>query len=134
MGKRMVGYSATSIKKFSLELGGDAPVLVFADCDLDFAVGDIVGLKFANGGQICVSPNRVFVESQVYDAFLEKALAKARQHVFGSGADHDGKDEVLQPVVSEASLMRLINLVDDAQQKGGRILCGGKRVERPGFF
>ena len=58
MGRRMVGYSATSIKRFSLELGGDAPAIVFADADLEAAAEDICGLKWANGGQICVSPNR----------------------------------------------------------------------------
>merc|ERR1719230_1686201 len=96
MGRRMIGYSTSTVKRFSLELGGDAPVLVFKDADLDAAVADIVGLKFANAGQICVSPNRVYVESEVYEEFLQKAVAKAKSYVFGSGADHTGKDEVMQ--------------------------------------
>merc|ERR1711988_2094671 len=76
MGRRMIGYSNTTVKRFSLELGGDAPVLVFADADLDAAVADILGLKYANAGQICVSPNRVYVEKSIYEKFLEKAVEK----------------------------------------------------------
>jgi len=134
MGRRMIGYSTSTVKRFSLELGGDAPVLVFKDADLDAAVADIVGLKFANGGQICVSPNRVYVEKDIYKEFLEKAVAKAKAYVYGSGSDHAGKDEVMQPVVSKESLCRMLNLVEDAKAKGGRVLTGGIQEERPGFF
>jgi len=134
MGRRMIGYSNTSVKRFSLELGGDAPVLVFADCDLDAAVEDILGLKYANCGQICVSPNRVYVEASIYEDFLEKAVSKAQRYAFGSGDDHGGKDEVLQPVCSAESLARLLGLVDDARSKGARVLCGGSKVDREGFF
>lgn len=134
MGRRMVSYSATSIKRFSLELGGDAPVLVFPDADLDAAVADIVGLKFANAGQICVSPNRVFVHASVYEAFLQKAEEITSKYVFGSGNDHGYKGEVLQPVASEEALSRLLGLVEDARAKGARILCGGKRENIPGYF
>jgi acyl-CoA reductase-like NAD-dependent aldehyde dehydrogenase len=131
MGRRMIGYSATSIKRFSLELGGDAPVLVFADCNLDAAVADIVGLKYGNAGQICVSPNRVIVQRSVYDAFLAKATELSQQYVFGSG---DAEGEVLQPVVSADSLNRLLKLCEDAKDKGARVLTGGAKGERPGFF
>jgi len=134
MGRRMIGYSASSIKRFSLELGGDSPVLIFADADIDHAVSDIVGLKYANGGQVCVSPNRVYVEKSVYQQVLDKATAKAREYVLGSGDDHAPKGEVLQPAISEAHLNRLLGLVEDAKKKGGRVLCGGKRADRPGFF
>ena len=66
MGRRMIEYSHTSIKRFSMELGGDAPVLIFADvADIKSVVSDMVGLKFANAGQICVSPNRVYVQEEV---------------------------------------------------------------------
>jgi len=134
MGRRMIGYSSSTVKRFSLELGGDAPVLVFADAKLDAAVQDIVGLKFANAGQICVSPNRVLVERSIYEEFLKKSCEIAGKYVFGSGKDHEGKEEVLQPVVSEESLNRLLGYVEDAKAKGARVLCGGKRVDRPGFF
>merc|ERR1712007_76414 len=109
-------------------------VLVFADCDLDAAVEDILGLKYANCGQICVSPNRVYVEASIYEDFLVKAVAKAQRYAFGSGADHGGKDEVLQPVCSGESLARLLGLVEDARSKGARLLCGGSKADREGFF
>jgi len=131
MGRRMIGYGATSIKRFSLELGGDCPVLIFADCDLEAAVNDIVGLKYDNGGQICVSPNRVLVERSVYEKFIEMAAAKAKGYVHGSGAD-DGA--VLQPVCSQQSLDRLVGYVDDAVAKGARKICGGAKADREGFF
>jgi len=136
MGRRLIGHSATSIKRFSLELGGDAPVLVFPDADLEAAVSTIVDLKFANAGQICVSPNRVFVHSSVYESFLERAVAIVGEYLFGSGDDHNEKDnaKVLQPVVSEEGLQRLLALVEDATAKGGRVLCGGMRESRLGFF
>ena len=71
MGRRMIEYSHTSIKRFSMELGGDAPVLIFADvADVKSVVSDVVGLKFANAGQICVSPNRVYVQEEVRWTFL----------------------------------------------------------------
>jgi acyl-CoA reductase-like NAD-dependent aldehyde dehydrogenase len=134
MGRRMIGYSATSVKRFSMELGGDAPVLVFADADLKSAIADIVGLKFANCGQICVSPNRVYVEESVYEEFLETAVSLAKAYDFGSGGDHDGKDAVLQPVFSAEGRDRLLGLVEDARAKGGRILVGGAKVDREGFY
>lgn len=66
MGRRMIEYSHSSIKRFSMELGGDAPVLIFSDVtDIKSVVADVVGLKFANAGQICVSPNRVYVQEEV---------------------------------------------------------------------
>lgn len=134
MGRRMMAYGATSIKRFSLELGGDAPVLVFADADLDAAVADIVGLKFANGGQICVSPNRVYVEEPVYLKFLELAAAKATKYGFGAGSDEITNPDTLQPVVSEEALARLLGLVKDATEKGARVVHGGGKVDRPGYF
>ena len=72
-----------------MELGGDAPVLIFADTkDLKGAIEDIVGLKFANGGQICVSPNRVFVQKEIYPMVLDECKKLAAKYVYGSGDDH----------------------------------------------
>ena len=107
MGMRMIEYSHSSIKRFSLELGGDAPVLIFADTkDIKSAIADMVGLKFANGGQICVSPNRVYVQREIYPMVLEECKKLAAKYSFGSGEDHSPKEEVLQPVVSEQALTR----------------------------
>ncbi len=139
MGRYLIQYScATTVKRFSLELGGDAPVLVFADCDLDAAVDDVVGLKFANAGQICVAPNRCYVAASVYEAFLRKAAAKIAAIVLGAGDAEAQSGEgvsVCQPVVSEQSLARLLGFVEDAKANGGRVLAGGKRAEGlPGYF
>ena len=91
--------------RFSLELGGDAPVLIFADTkDLKGAIEDVVGLKFANGGQICVSPNRVFVQKEIYPMVLEECKKLAAKYAYGTGDDHLPKEEVLQPVVSAQAL------------------------------
>jgi succinate-semialdehyde dehydrogenase/glutarate-semialdehyde dehydrogenase len=122
MGRWMIEASVsqptnTGVKRFSLELGGDAPAVVFADADLDAAVADVVSLKFANGGQMCGSPNRCFVAAEVYEGFLEKAVEKVSRYVFGSADEHKGKDEVLQPVVSEDSLLRLLALVEVANRQ-----------------
>lgn len=134
MGRRMISYSHTSIKRFSLELGGDAPVLIFADCtDLDAVIADVIGLKFANGGQICVSPNRVYVEESIYPAFLEKAKALIAKYDYGSGDDHAPKEEVLQALVSESSLERCVAMVANAKAAGAEV-TGGERVDRKGFF
>ena len=115
MGRRMIEYSHSSIKRFSLELGGDAPVLIFADTkDIKSAIADMVGLKFANGGQICVSPNRVYVQREIYPMVLEECKKLAAKYSFGSGEDHSPKEEVLQPVVSEQALTRYTYLVRDS--------------------
>ena len=132
MGQRIIRYSGSTIKRFALELGGDAPILVFSDADIDAAVLDIVGLKFANGGQICVSPNRVFVHESVYEDFLSKVKARVAQYVLGSG--DDAGELVLQPVATEESLQRLIELIADAKRKGARVVYGGSRADRQGFF
>ena len=71
-GKKLVAQSATSIKKLGLELGGNAPALIFDDCDMDKAVNTMVGLKFNNSGQVCVTPNRIFVQSSIYDEFMSR--------------------------------------------------------------
>ena len=113
-----------------------------------------MGLKFANGGQICVAPNRVLVERAVYERFLELAAAKAKAYITGAGDDEAANPACLQPVVSAASLDRLVGasgggtqtfaasltadptaaLVQDAKAQGARVVAGGGRVDKPGFF
>lgn len=135
MGRRMIQYSHTSIKRFSLELGGDAPVLLFADVqDLNAAIADFVGLKFANGGQICVSPNRVYVQKEIYNQVIDECQKLAAKYDFGSGNDFAPKEEILQPLVSKQALNRMLELIKDAVDKGARIISGGKAVGGSGFF
>ena len=129
-GKKLIEKSPTSVKRLSLELGGDAPVLVFDDADLDAAVADIVGLKLANAGQICVAPNRVFVHRNIYSAFIDKAkvLMESYQYV---GERSSGPE--LSPVVSEEILKGLEGFCEPEVHKG-TIVTGGKRANRPGYF
>jgi acyl-CoA reductase-like NAD-dependent aldehyde dehydrogenase len=129
-GKKLIEQSPTKVKRLSLELGGDAPVLVFEDADLDAAVADIVGLKLANAGQICVAPNRVFVHRSIYAAFIEKAkaLMESYRYVGESGAGPE-----LSPVVSEASVEQMVKFCQPETHKG-TVVTGGKRASRPGYF
>ncbi len=123
-GQHIMRTGATSIKKYSMELGGNAPVLVFGDADLDQAVDVVCGVKFANAGQICVSPNRVFVHVSVLEEFTERAVKFANDAKTGwdRRADiHTG------PLINERAWIRIKGLVDDAAKKGATVLAGGDR-------
>lgn len=129
-GKKLVEQSATSIKRFSLELGGDAPVVIFEDADLENAVETVVNLKMANAGQICVAPNRIYIHDSLYDAFIEKASELIKKyHYLGD----DGEGPELSPLVDEASVARLENICDPTKHKGS-VVVGGKRADREGYF
>ena len=129
-GKKLVEKSASSIKRFSLELGGDAPVIVFEDADLDNAVETIVGLKMANAGQICVAPNRVYIHDSIYDKFIQKSADFVKKYRM-LGDSGDGPE--LSPLVDEASVIRLENICSSDIHKGS-VVVGGKRVKREGYF
>ncbi|OSP55774.1 NAD-dependent succinate-semialdehyde dehydrogenase [Pseudoruegeria sp. SK021] len=123
-GQHIMRTGASSIKRYSMELGGNAPVLVFPDADLDQAADIVCGVKFSNAGQICVSPNRVFVHRDVLDAFTEKAVARAKAATVGWDKTADIQTG---PVIDGRALARLTGLIDDAVQAGARILAGGTR-------
>ena len=129
-GKKLVEHSCDSVKRLSLELGGDAPVLVFADADLDGAVADIVGLKLANAGQICVAPNRVFVHQSIYNSFIKKAKALMESYRY-LGEAGDGPE--LSPLVTEECLEKLVSFCETSFHQG-TIVTGGKRANRQGYF
>ena len=129
-GKKLIEHSSTSVKRFSLELGGDAPVLVFADAELDTAVADIVGLKLANAGQICVAPNRVFVHASIYESFLEKAKVLMESYRY---LGETGEGPELSPVCTESSIEKMVNFCRP-DSHGGTVLTGGKRADRAGYF
>ena len=115
---------ATSIKRYSMELGGNAPVLVFEDADLDLAADIVTGIKFSNAGQICVSPNRVFVAEAVRDMFTDKVVARAREARVG----FDKHAEIMTgPVIDGLARTRIKRLIDDAVAEGARLLAGGDR-------
>ncbi|MEM6658635.1 MAG: NAD-dependent succinate-semialdehyde dehydrogenase [Pseudomonadota bacterium] len=123
-GQHIMRTGATSIKRYSMELGGNAPVLVFEDADLDLAADIVTGVKFSNAGQICVSPNRVFVCEAVRDAFTKKVLKRAAAAKVGFDKD---TDITTGPVIDGRAWTRLKGLVDDAVSEGATLLAGGDR-------
>ncbi|ASJ75809.1 aldehyde dehydrogenase family protein [Granulosicoccus antarcticus] len=125
-GKHIMRTGATTIKRYSMELGGNAPVLIFEDADLDLAADIVCGVKFSNAGQICVSPNRVFVHRTVLEQFTRRAVERAA--AAGVGWDRDA-DILTGPVIDGRAWQRLKALVDDAVSKGAELLAGGNRPE-----
>lgn len=121
-GKKLVAQSATSIKKLGLELGGNAPALIFDDCDIDKAVDVMVGLKFNNSGQVCVTPNRIFVQASIYDTFMQKFTEKVKALKVGFGRD---KGINMGPVINVKARNRIMEVVKDAQEKGAMVSLGG---------
>jgi succinate-semialdehyde dehydrogenase/glutarate-semialdehyde dehydrogenase len=123
-GQHVMRTGATSIKRYSMELGGNAPVLVFADADLDRAADVVCGVKFSNAGQICVSPNRIFVAESVAQAFTDKVVAKAKAAKVG----FDREAEITTgPVIDARAWTRLKGLIDGAVKEGATLLAGGHR-------
>jgi succinate-semialdehyde dehydrogenase/glutarate-semialdehyde dehydrogenase len=125
VGRILMAQSAPTVKKLSLELGGNAPFIVFNDADVDSAVEGAFASKYRNAGQTCVCTNRFYVQEGVYDQFVEKFAAKVRTAKVGNGFE-DGVNQ--GPLIEEAALEKVQRHVDDAKAKGGRVLVGGKRL------
>ncbi len=123
-GQHIMRTGATSIKRYSMELGGNAPVLVFEDADLDLAADIVTGVKFSNAGQICVSPNRVFVAKAVREVFTQKVVDRARAAKVGFDKH---SDITTGPVIDGRAWSRLKGLIDDAVTDGATLLAGGER-------
>lgn len=130
VGRTLMEQAASTIKRVSFELGGNAPFLVFDDADLDAAVKGAVAGKFRNAGQTCVSINRFYVQDSIYDAFAEKLKQAVNQLKIG-----DGFEEGVQvgPLINKAAIEKVTDHVQDAVSKGARILIGGK-VIKDNFF
>ena len=129
VGRILMAQSAPTVKKLSLELGGNAPFIVFDDADLDSAVEGAFASKYRNAGQTCVCANRLYVQEGVYDAFVEKFAAKVRTARVGNGFD-DGVNQ--GPLIEESAVRKVQAHVDDALAKGARVLTGGKRLAKLG--
>jgi succinate-semialdehyde dehydrogenase/glutarate-semialdehyde dehydrogenase len=132
VGKLLMQQSASTIKKLSLELGGNAPFIVFDDADLDAAVEGALASKYRNAGQTCVCANRIYVQDGVYDQFADKLVAAVAGLKVGNGAEPG----VTQgPLIDEKAVQKVEQHVADALAKGGRLLAGGKRhALGHGFF
>ena len=126
VGRILMSQCAPTVKKLSLELGGNAPFLVFDDADVDSAVEGAMASKYRNAGQTCVCANRLYVQDGIYDAFVEKFAAKVKALKVGNGFE----DGVVQgPLIEDAALDKVQRHVDDAVAKGGKVLAGGHRMQ-----
>ncbi|KQT10380.1 NAD-dependent succinate-semialdehyde dehydrogenase [Ramlibacter sp. Leaf400] len=126
VGRILMAQSAPTVKKLSLELGGNAPFIVFDDADIDSAVEGAIASKYRNAGQTCVCANRLYVQDGVYDAFVEKFAAKVRAMKVGNGFE----DGVVQgPLIEPAALDKVQRHVDDARAKGGKVVVGGSKLQ-----
>jgi succinate-semialdehyde dehydrogenase/glutarate-semialdehyde dehydrogenase len=125
VGRILMAQSAPTIKKMSLELGGNAPFIVFDDADIDSAVEGAFASKYRNAGQTCVCSNRFYVQEGVYEEFVQKFATKVRTAKVGNGFD-EGVNQ--GPLIEEAALVKVQRHVDDAVAKGARVLVGGKRL------
>jgi succinate-semialdehyde dehydrogenase/glutarate-semialdehyde dehydrogenase len=126
VGRILMGQSAPSVKKLSLELGGNAPFIVFDDADIDSAVEGAMASKYRNAGQTCVCANRIYVQEGVYDRFVEKFSAKVKALKVGNGFE----DGVVQgPLIEDAAVQKVERHVADAVSKGGQVTVGGKKLQ-----
>jgi succinate-semialdehyde dehydrogenase/glutarate-semialdehyde dehydrogenase len=125
VGRILMAQSAPTVKKMSLELGGNAPFIVFNDADIDSAVEGAFASKYRNAGQTCVCSNRLYVQEGVYDEFVTKFAAKVATAKVGNGFE-DGVNQ--GPLIEEAALEKVQRHVDDAVAKGGRVVAGGHRL------
>jgi succinate-semialdehyde dehydrogenase / glutarate-semialdehyde dehydrogenase len=129
VGRILMAQSAPTVKKMSLELGGNAPFIVFDDADIDSAVEGAFASKYRNAGQTCVCSNRLYVQDGVYDAFVAKFAAKVKTATVGNGFDAGVNQG---PLIEEAALTKVQRHVEDALAKGARLVAGGHRLTQLG--
>ena len=126
VGRILMAQSAPTVKKLALELGGNAPFIVFDDADIDSAVEGAMISKFRNAGQTCVCANRIYVQDGIYDSFVEKFAAKVAKLNVGNGF----AEGVTQgPLIEDAAVEKVERHVADAVKQGGRVLAGGKKMQ-----
>ncbi len=131
VGRILMRQGADQIMKMSMELGGNAPFIVFDDADLDAAVEGAMISKYRNNGQTCVCANRIYVQAGVYDAFAEKLGQAVRDMKVGDGLE---TGTTVGPLINEAAVAKVEEHITDATQKGARIVEGGSRHPNGGFF
>ena len=131
IGRVLMRQSADTIKKLSLELGGNAPFIVFDDADLDAAADGALASKYRNAGQTCVCANRIYVQDKVYDAFAAKIADRIRALKVGRGNE---PGVTIGPLIDDAGLAKVEEHVADAVAKGAKVLVGGKRHALGGRF
>jgi succinate-semialdehyde dehydrogenase/glutarate-semialdehyde dehydrogenase len=131
VGRTLMRQSADTVKKLGLELGGNAPFIVFDDADLDAAAAGAIVSKYRNNGQTCVCANRIYVQDKVYDAFAEKLAEKVRALKVGKGTE---PGVVLGPLIDDKAVEKVEEHIADATAKGAKVTLGGKRHALGGRF
>ena len=131
VGKILMKGAAETVTRLSLELGGNAPFIVFEDADLDAAVDGLMIAKFRNTGQSCIGANRVYVQASIYDAFVDAFVEKVKKLKIGNGLD---KGVDIGAMVDEDGLEHALQHVEDAKTRGARVRCGGQRWGDVGTF
>ena len=131
VGKMLMEQCANTMKRLSLELGGNAPFIIFDDADLELALQGVMASKFRNGGQTCVCANRIYVQSGVYDAFAEMLARVVSNMKVGDGFDNNVD---IGPMINRASIEKIKLHLQNAVQNGGEILAGGKQVDSSSQF
>jgi len=131
IGKRLIAQSASTVKRTSMELGGNAPFIVFDDADLDAAVKGAMASKYRNAGQTCVCVNRIFVQDGVYDSFIERFSKAVGALKVGDGFD---SDVTIGPLINEAAIEKVEEHISDAVAKGAELKSGGRRHSLGGTF
>jgi succinate-semialdehyde dehydrogenase/glutarate-semialdehyde dehydrogenase len=131
VGKILIAKAATTVKKVSMELGGNAPFIVFDDADIDRAVEGAIVAKYRNSGQTCVCTNRFFAQDGIYDEFVEKLAAASRKLKVGPGLEEGIQQG---PLIDEKAVEKVEEFIADATAKGGKVVTGGKRHRLGGSF
>lgn len=131
VGKQLMAQSAGTVKKVSMELGGNAPFIIFDDADLDKAVQGLMASKFRNSGQTCVCANRILVQDGIYDALVEKLVAEVKKLKVGSGFEQGVQQG---PLINQAAVQKVEALLDDAVSQGAKVKIGGKKHALGGTF
>jgi succinate-semialdehyde dehydrogenase / glutarate-semialdehyde dehydrogenase len=126
VGKVLVKQSADTLKRVSMELGGHAPFIVFEDADIDLAVEGAIKSKFTSAGQQCICANRIYVHDNIYEEFSQRFAEKSKELVIGNGLD---ETTAIGPLVNPAAVNKVVQQVEDALDKGAKLLCGGSYLE-----
>ncbi|WP_455282554.1 NAD-dependent succinate-semialdehyde dehydrogenase [Cupriavidus necator] len=131
VGKLLLRQCADTVKRVSMELGGNAPVIVFDDADLEQAISGVMASKFRNSGQTCVCANRIYVQSGIYDRFARRLAEEVRKLRVGAGTE---EGVTIGPLINESAVKKVLTHVEDALRQGARVAVGGEFSERGSPF
>lgn len=126
VGKKLMAECAQTVKRTSMELGGNAPFIIFDDANIDEAIKGTIASKFRNAGQTCVCSNRILVQESVYDIFIEKLTSKVKQFKLGDGTQ-EGVN--IGPLINENAANDVLSFVEDAKSKGAKVILGGDKSQ-----